>query len=194
MSQQESTCDSLEAQASSQDCGRAKGTCPVCYESGLRLTLSGRLYTHGTRNARCAGVGQLPLQSAVLNVNNSVANRVSLSQQSASQSSSTAQLSSIIIPSSSTLTHPTNSHLHNYLNETLPPMIKWIPRAARHHCSSLLTKLTMSVVNKPKETERWDKLLAFGRSILHRPPKGKTNRNLTNIIARRCSEFASNPP
>src|SRR6267154_656248 len=72
-------------------------------------------------------------------------------------------------------------------------MIKWIPRTARQHCATLLTKLILSVVNKPKDVGEWEKLLAFGRSILHRPPKGNSRRNLTNIIAHRCSEFSTNP-
>jgi len=75
----------------------------------------------------------------------------------------------------------------------LPPMIKWIPRAARKHCATLLTKLLMGVVNKPNEAGEWDKLLAFGQFILHRPMRGGARRNLTNIIARRCSDFTTDP-
>ena len=193
MSQQASNADSLAGCTSSQDCGKAKGTCPACYETGLRLTLGGRLYAHGAKNARCVGVGQIPLQSAASRVNNLTVNSVSLPAQSATQPSLITQPSSLVSPAPTLSTPPTLSYLHDRLQGSLPPMVKWIPRTARQHCATLLTKLIWSVVNKPKDTGEWEKLLAFGRSILHRPTKGSSRRNLTNIIARRCSEFSTNP-
>jgi hypothetical protein len=72
-------------------------------------------------------------------------------------------------------------------------MIKWIPRAARQHCATLLTKLIMGVVGKPGDVGEWVKLLAFGRSILLRPVRGGARRNLTNILTRRCATFLSDP-
>src|SRR5437867_13037505 len=105
MSQQTVSADSLAGCTSSQDCGKAKGTCPVCHESGLRLTLAGRMYSHGAKTARCLGVGQLPLQSAVYLLNTSAVNATSLTnettllkQKCSSQSCLITETSSSVSP------------------------------------------------------------------------------------------------
>lgn len=72
-------------------------------------------------------------------------------------------------------------------------MIKWIPRAARQHCATLLTKIILGIVNKPSGVEEWMKLFIYGRHILHRPARGGARRNITNIITRRCSDFMTDP-
>src|SRR5437867_11884727 len=159
MSQQTVSADSLAGCTSSQDCGKAKGTCPVCHESGLRLTLAGRMYSHGAKTARCLGVGQLPLQSAVYLLNTLAVNATSLTHETSSQSCLITETSSSVSPALSPTTPPNLSNLHDCLKGSLPQMIKWIPRTARKHCATLLTKIIWSVVNKPRDTEEWEKLL-----------------------------------
>ena len=68
-------------------------------------------------------------------------------------------------------------------------MIKWVPRAARQHCASLLTKIINKVSASPHSVRGWEYLLAFGRDILQRPIQGGSTRNITNILTQRCRSF-----
>ena len=77
----------------------------------------------------------------------------------------------------------------SFLTKSLPPMIKWIPRAARQHCASLLTRIIQALISNPNNLLEWEYLLIFGRHILHRPARSSSKRNLTNILAQRCRTF-----
>ena len=72
-------------------------------------------------------------------------------------------------------------------------MIEGIPRSARQHCHSLLTKLILAVVSKSSSEEDWGRLLLFGRMVLDRPVRRKNHNNLTSILSRRCAEFPDDP-
>ena len=118
---------------------KATGTCPVCKSAGIRLTHAGKLYHHG-RGGHCMGVGAVPLSGA-----SGIVHPSNISQAHSSVLP-TASLSS------SSLSPPSTDPLpYTSPRGILPPMIKWIPRAARKHCATLLTKLLMGVVNKPSK-------------------------------------------
>ena len=162
---------------------KATGTCPICQVSSIRLTRAGLLYNHGPRGSQCPGVGSKPLgvgSGSIL-----LAPITAFSQtQSASPNLATPNNHSTPTTSSNTGPSPLLSLL-----KALPPMIKWIPRSARPHCSSLLTKIITNVVSRPNLVLNWEYLLLFGRIILSRPSQGGSRRNLTNILVTRCRDL-----
>lgn len=93
------------------------------------------------------------------------------------------------VGSPSPVPHPSVLSQLECLKCDLPPMIKFIPRAARQHCATLLTRLILDIVSKSDGLEEWTKFLAFGRYILTRPVKGGSRKNLSSIIISRCNNF-----
>src|SRR5437867_2118291 len=129
---------------------KTSDTCPVC-KLRIKLKSSGVLHNHGHRDSPCLGVGTHPIPTTV--------NENSASEHVVTQGEN---ISSSQLPAS------IQSKLFSHLTGNLPQMIKWIPRSARQHCASLLTKLILAVVSKPSSREDWGRLLLFGRMVLDR--------------------------
>ena len=150
------------------------GTCPVCQVSNLRLTAGGKLYNHGPRGGKCGGVGTRPSSST---------QPVPFPVTQPSPSGASA------LPIGGGTAQAQSSPSLAFLITSLPPLIKWIPRAARQHCATLLTKIIQAVISNPNNLQGWEYLLTFGRVILNRPARSSSMRNLSNILGQRCRTF-----
>ena len=76
----------------------------------------------------------------------------------------------------SLITRPKLSH---------PPwvaLISRIPRAARASSAALLSQIMRKIVASPNDTVAWHELLNFGPTILAKPKRGGSKRNLSDII------------
>ena len=159
--------DSALSSSGSSASVKPTGTCPVCRKGGIRITKGGVLYNHGHRGQECAGYGGAPLSAG-------------LGIVPGGPSTSALQPPESAAPPLTPLYPPGHQS---------PPTIKWIPRGARSPCAALLTQLLRGVVSDVDRVDNWVKLLAFGRVVLFRPPRGGHQRNLSNIISRRCRDF-----
>jgi hypothetical protein len=193
----------------SQSPGGATGTCPVCLRVGIKLTADGVLYNHGPRAAPCKGVGKVPISKGGMGgltvgaggqtggPGCGRAGIVGSVPLPSSGQTPPAQLTPGVAPSAvsgagvgPTLVGPQSAAAHPaFTAGQSPPLIKWIPRAARQNCATLLTKLINAVLKQPSAQADWERLFAFGRLVLTKPPRGGTQRNLSNIIMRRCGDF-----
>jgi hypothetical protein len=144
------------------------GTCPTCQVAGIRLTRGGLLYNHGPRGAHCGGKGALPVSIGKIGhmpISHTVQQPSQLLSPTSSQGVSGLPVTTGLQTSSSGVPVTTglqSSSVLLNLNSSLPPMIKWIPRAARQHCASLLCKIIQGVISMPNNSRSWEHLLAFG--------------------------------
>ena len=110
---------------------------------------------------------------------------------SGSQVTSSSQSTAPLVgphPTADTDLKPTIDSLTKRFGNQIPT-VKWIPRAARQQCATLLTKLLSTVVHKPQSTGAWADLLSFAKGVLFKPQRGGVHRNFGNIITRRCRDF-----
>ena len=169
------------SEASGRSRQEKKGSCAVC-KSTIRLTSGGLIYNHG-HGAKCAGVGLPPLGDVF---------HLSTPQSSQQPPSDIANQTTIPQSGSNESQSPSvSSQLCEVFKGPPCPVIKWIPRAARVHCASVLAKVIMSVTNNPESEKEWASLLLIGRRLLSRPNKDSNNRNLSSIIIKRCGEFTN---
>ena len=100
--------------------------------------------------------------------------------------------STAVVPPISSDLHSTEEGLISAVSSlfgTEKQIIKWIPKGARAHCATLLTRLFNSVADYPNSLVGWANLLSFAFKILAKPSRGGKARNLSNIIAKRCKNF-----
>src|SRR6267154_1498041 len=155
------------------------GTCPVCFHSGIRLTSKGVFYNHGPRSSQCPGTGLKPTGGQ------SGGSAASSSQPSSSSRSDTPLISSDPHSIEEGLIRAGSS-----LFGAEKQIIKWIPKGARAHCATLLTRLLNSVADHPDSPLGWANLLSFACNVLAKPSRGGGKaRNLSNIFMKRCKNF-----
>ena len=58
------------------------------------------------------------------------------------------------------------------------PLITRIPKAARSACASALSKILKRIITDPTQLEAWDSLFSFAPTVLAKPTRGGSNRNL----------------
>ena len=194
--------------------GGTAGTCSVCLRSEIKLTLGGVLHHHGPRSSHCQGVGRTPTSAYIgvttLGVPSSTTSVTPLEGSVASADIATTSLlslsqtppqppplttispgTSIVRPSQSISTDAICALSMLFGRNT--PTIKWIPRAARQQCATLLTKLFLAVTYHPDSILAWVNLLSFAKRVLYKQQRGGVHRNLSNILIRRCKDFNSIP-
>ena len=176
--------------ASSQpSCGF--GSCHVCGHTGLRLTSVGEVHAHGPRSARCPGgvggpsitgqfsqamtVSTQPSTDPNVLVHCDVTQQMPKASWTAETTGSFGRLvqQPLIQPKAtldiqSDLQADSLDLIESWWQMATPPVIKWIPRGARHACASLLTHYLKLVVSNPTESNHWKGVFTFARSILGR--------------------------
>lgn len=155
----------------SQDSNKANGRCSVCLEIHQLHHKDGFVHLHGPRNNRCPGSNQPPLPSIARRASLPLA-QPSVAQPVANQHLPEATLSNI------------EAGEHPVLNG---PIIKHVPKSARHHCASQLTATLNCITNKPTDLKAWSRLFNFGNTMLLAPPRGGKKHNLTSLLKGRLA-------
>ena len=62
------------------------------------------------------------------------------------------------------------------------PLITRIPKAARSACTSALSKTLKRIITDPTQLEAWNSLFSFAPTVLAKPTRGDSNRNLANAV------------
>ena len=169
----------------SQDANKACGECSVCHAIRQLHHKDGNVHLHGPRKNRCAGSNKPPVAIQPIGVvNQSNFSAPSASQFSQQQEVSTAS-SSFGLPSSpsslSLSSAGLNADVFDFHYRT-GHIIKHIPRSARSHCTSELTRAIKGVLAHHDNRDAWSTLLLFGRSIPSTPRRTGRRHNIANTL------------
>ena len=74
------------------------------------------------------------------------------------------------------------------------PVIKHIPRTARHTCAFHLTELLRGVLSEPHNADRWHKLLLWPFLVLSTPKRGGKRNQVAITVKKRISAYAELDP
>ena len=66
-------------------------------------------------------------------------------------------------------------------------LIERIPKAARPSCATLLNQLLRKIIANHSDLVAWRQFLSFGATILAKPERGGSNRNLSNVLIKRLA-------
>ena len=142
------------------------GTCPSCLRSGLKITSTGVLHSHGPRGAHCPGTGRSPLlafssSQPLLTTSLNIHDGQSVIDGSGSGDASV----STGLVHNSTFSHPSS----------FIPIVKHIPKSARSTCCIALSSILNKIVSDPTKLDTWNELLSFGSRVLSNPPHAQVN-------------------
>ena len=73
------------------------------------------------------------------------------------------------------------------------PLITRIPKAARSACALTLSKILGHIVADKSQLAAWESLFAIGPTVLAKPVRGGSNRNLTNAVLKNLASCSDTP-
>jgi hypothetical protein len=160
----------------SQEMNKKSGVCSVCFATRQLHIRDGTVHLHGPRNDPSLGSNRSPVDPLATDSTSAVGPKITSSPSS--PSSSPAQINHLR-SSNEDVSHP----------KLFGPTIKWIPKAARSLCASLFNGLLRAIILKPDSLSAWKNLLRFAPTILAKPARGGSKKNLTNVISHRVAQF-----
>ena len=159
--------------ALSQEANKSNGACSTCFAVRQLHLKDGTVHQHGPRGNPCPGSKKPPLVKAAISSSQPVPLSSSSTVSSASENNS-ALLNSPADTSSS-FSHPSLDG----------PLVKHIPKSARHACSVALSTILKRISRSSIDLSAWSDLLNFGNTILRKPARGGKRQNLTSLIKKR---------
>ena len=164
------------------------GTCPVCWLS-LKLQKKVRIlhkYGHGgPNNGPCSGSYKLPS-----------ARQTAAARSTSQQSGTNQDVHTAHTDTPSDQSQPRLPNDDQYLGLKHSPctlLITRIPKAARSACSLTLSKILGHIVADKSQLSAWKSLFAFGPTVLAKPVRGGSNRNLTNAVLKNLGSCSDTP-
>ena len=185
--------------ALSRNANKKKGVCTICRAIRQLKDKDGTVHRHGPRNNPCPGSDVAPLSvvdappadmpSSSRPVPSSVANDTVVDPAAADLPTGP--------PSRSVVTsqHGLPS-LMTILNEVgcAVPVIKHIPKSARHSCATHLTGVLKDILADTDAADRWHRLLLWPFLVLSTPRRGGKRNQVAITIKKRISSYGDLDP